>query len=201
MAADYANYITVMYNQTFGTSLNQCYRCTSSGSTSADCITLSNPYQCDGFRLPTEVEWEYAARSGSTSTYWTSTGGGNLLPANVDSCSIGWTLDDGSSLGDYAWYCARNIVDETKEVAQNLPNDFELYDMHGNVWEWCHDGYFNLYPVNASTNYVYLSSGSGRLLRGGAWSSEPSDVRVANRHFMPQFYRLPTIGIRLVRTQ
>ena len=136
--------------------LSNCYSCLDSGTSSASCITLGNPYQCTGFRLPTEVEWEYAAKAGTTSTYWTNNGGGNLPSGNIDSCTIGWTLDDGSALGDYAWYCARNIVDSSKEIGQNLPNGNDLYDMHGNVWEWCHDGYSSMYQSTRPLTYKSL---------------------------------------------
>ena len=201
MAVDFANHMTQLYNQTHGTSLSNCYSCQASGTASANCITLGNPYQCTGFRLPTEVEWEYVARSGTTGTYWTINGGGNLLNGDEDSCTIGWTLDDGSSLGDYAWYCARNIVDESKAVAQNEPNNFGIYDLHGNVWEWCHDGYQSAYPNGATTNYSNLSNATARVLRGGDWQSTPAETRIANRSQQPPLYRLSTIGFRLARTQ
>lgn len=201
MAADYTNTLTQLYNQANGTSLSNCYSCMDAGTSSVSCITLGNPYQCTGFRLPTEMEWEYAARSGTTSTYWTENGGGNLPGANIDSCTIGWQLDDGSALGDYAWYCARNIVDESKTIAQNLPNGNGLYDMHGNVWEWCHDGYTGSYPITAMTDYVQVSPGSGRVLRGGSWQDTPQEQRIGNRSSQPPLYRLPTVGLRVVRSQ
>ena len=74
------------------------------------------------------------------------------------------------------WYCARNIVDSSKEIGQNPPTETDLYDMHGNVWEWCHDGYSTVYPINSTTNYVQVSPGNGRVLRGGSWQDEPQDL-------------------------
>lgn len=200
MAADYTNFLTQLYNQSNGTSLSNCYSCMDSGTPSTSCITLGNPYQCSGFRLPTEVEWEYAARSGTTGTYWTSNGGGNLPSGNIDDCTIGWTLDDGSSLGDYAWYCARNIVDESKSIGQNIPNGNGLYDMHGNVSEWCHDGYTSTYPSSSITDYVQVSPGNGRVLRGGSWQDTPQEQRVGNRNSQPPMYRMPTVGLRVTRS-
>ena len=161
MAADYTNELTQLYNQMNATSLSNRYSA-STLEPHRRRITLGNPTSVqDSDSLP--VEWEYG-----TCRYrlhlvdrqrWRKPRLGN-----IDTCTIGWTLDDGSALGDYAWYCARNIVDASKEIGQNLPNGNGLYDMHGNVWEWCHDGYSTVYPINATTNYV-RSPGNGRPKR------------------------------------
>jgi formylglycine-generating enzyme required for sulfatase activity len=111
-------------------------------------------------RLPTEAEWEYACRAGTTTAF-----------------SFG---DADSALGDYAWYGA-NSGDETHPVGQKKPNAWGLYDMHGNVMEWCADWYKD-YPKGAVTDPQGPASGSGRVLRGGSWNDDPDFCRSAYRY-------------------
>ena len=151
MAADFANTVTRRHNSVNGTVLKECYTCSNSDSISVSCTEAVNPYQCSGYILPTEAEWEYAARSGTEYDFWTPDGGGNYSAIScgneVDDTTV--TIEDGSSnppaLSEYAWFCG-NRYDPTydngsKPVGLKLPNGFGLYDMHGNVREWIADWY------------------------------------------------------------
>jgi sulfatase modifying factor 1 len=144
------------------------------------------------YRLPTEAEWEYACRAG-TETRW----------------SFG---DDEKVLGDYAWYNenAYDIVSEryAHQVGLKKPNAFGLYDMHGNVLEWCHDyyevDYYKQSPENdpaGGKGSAYPSSGSNRVMRGGSFYNHPAThTRSARRHkSFPDKGSLPRHGFRVVR--
>jgi formylglycine-generating enzyme required for sulfatase activity len=130
--------------------------------------------QNDGFkyRLPTEAEWEYAARSGTTGDY----------AGNLDSM---------------AWYSG-NSGNKTHEVATKQPNAWGLYDMHGNVWEWCEDWYGD-YPSGAVTNPTGAASGSYRVFRGGSWYFDAVNLRSAYRNRNSPSLRLSRLGFRVVR--
>lgn len=200
MAADFSNHLTQYYNQHHNTALSMCYSCQSSGTSGVTCITLGNPYQCTGFRLPTEAEWEYVAKAGGTHSFDTEQGGGNIPgTAQANDCTMSWNLTDGSALIAYAWYCASSIINEPKAVAQKLPNSWQMYDMHGNVAEWCHDGYQTFYPINPTTDYVQLTASLGRVFRGGDWNDYPQDIRAADRNYQLPVYRRENIGFRVVR--
>jgi formylglycine-generating enzyme required for sulfatase activity len=112
-------------------------------------------------RLPTEAEWEYACRAGTTTEY-----------------SFG---DDGARLGDYGWYID-NSDSRTHEVGGKLPNPWGLYDMHGNVLEWCSDWYSSTYYSSSpGSDPTGPEAGSDRVERGGQWGSSPGSCRSANR--------------------
>jgi formylglycine-generating enzyme required for sulfatase activity len=129
----------------------------------------------DKYRLPTEAEWEYAVRA---------------------KYHFG---DNESQLSDYAWYNS-NSGNETKPVGQKKPNAFGLYDMHGNVWEWCQDWYGS-YASGNQTDPQGPTSGSIRVIRGGSWINTATDTRAANRGNSNPGLRINYIGFRLLRLQ
>jgi len=132
------------------------------------------------YRLPTEAEWEYACRAGTTTRFHFG--------------------DDESRLGEYAWFDGNAYYKDEKyahRVAQKLPNPFGLYDMHGNVWEWCSDLY-GKYPSTPLRDPRGPSSGSSRVLRGGSWRLVPNDVRCASRYDYTPVVRVSYGGFRAV---
>jgi formylglycine-generating enzyme required for sulfatase activity len=135
------------------------------------------------YRLPTEAEWEYACRAG-TKTTW----------------SFG---NDEKVLGDYAWYDGNALdIDEkyAHQVGQKTPNAFGLYDMHGNVWEWCHDYYGQYYYKESSEkDPPGPASGSSRVSRGGSWVFNSRYTRSAVRKWDDADYRDLNYGFRVVR--
>jgi tRNA A-37 threonylcarbamoyl transferase component Bud32 len=127
------------------------------------------------YRLPTEAEWEYACRAGTTTAYW---------------CG-----DDEGRLGEYCWY-HRNSGRRTRRVALKLGNAWGLRDMHGNVWEWCRDWYGDELP--GGLDPVGRSIGSLRVSRGGAWDGLAKSCRSATRSGNAPSDPLYYLGFRLV---
>ena len=133
-------------------------------------------------RMPTEAEWEYACRGGSTTAYYFG--------------------DDPAQLSDYAWY-GRNAGDVgakyAHDVAHKEPNAWGLHDMHGNVWEWCSDWYRKSYYANSpGEDPQGPGSGVHRVLRGGSWHADPIVCRSAQRTTCPPDYGLDRAGLRVV---
>jgi formylglycine-generating enzyme required for sulfatase activity len=129
------------------------------------------------YRLPTEAEWEFACRAGTTTTYYTG--------------------DAEADLGRAAWYSA-NSGGKTHPVGQKEPNAFGLFDMHGNVWEWCQDYWQDQYEPEAAVDPQGPPQGQRRVLRGGCWFYGPADCRSARRLGYCPGYRYPLYGFRVV---
>jgi len=191
MAAACANAATQRDNLLNGSSLQECYSCTGSG-TAIECSQSVDPYQCSGYRLLTEAEWEYAARAGTTTALWTPNGGGDLTSLNSN------ILTDGYDLNLYAWNLY-NVAGQysTVEVASLVPNDYGLYDMHGNVWEWTQD-WFASYPSGPITDPLE-TSGSMHVYRGGDYYNALEYIRSARRYYHYPYQRLAGVGFRLAR--
>ena len=135
-------------------------------------VDLTIDYSAIAVRLPTENEWEVAARGGTTTTYY-------------------WDVDVASK---YAYYGQTFGPDE---VAKKLPNEFGLYDMAGNVAEWVNDWY-DAYPKNKSDNYTGPESGDYRIVRGGGWSDKVTVLAPKEREKHDPALSKATLGFRLV---
>ena len=129
------------------------------------------------YRLPTEAEWEYAAHSGEKYLY-----AGGERPEQI------------------AWYM-ENAESRTHPVGTKNPNAWGLYDMSGNIWEWCADYYeSNYYSKSPSANPKGPQSGNERIARGGSWVFGASDIRISRREYIDPIYKDNNIGFRLART-
>ncbi|MBF0379328.1 MAG: DUF1566 domain-containing protein [Desulfamplus sp.] len=151
-----------------------------------DVQTFINKLNAKGegtYSLPTEAQWEYAARAGSTTAF--ANGG------------ITQTSCGDANLDAIGWYCLNNSVNRTEQVAQKSPNAWGLYDMHGNVWEWCHDWYES-YPHTFVADPIGPESGSYRVLRGGGWFLGATLCRSACRGSNFPYYQYYDVGFRLV---
>lgn len=134
--------------------------------------------EADGYRLPTEAEWEYGARAGTTAPYLT-----------------GSTEED---LARGAWYSA-NSNRRTHPVGQREPNPWGLYDVLGNVWEWVWDRYGD-YETSPRRDPRGPDGGVDRVIRGGSWYDDPLNARVAHRHWVEPSSRGRSLGFRLARS-
>ena len=150
-------------------------------------------WDADGYRLPTEGEWEYFARAGTTGPFSISEPAYGSLTYN--SCTPG----ELAALESVAWFCA-NVIDVTRPVGSKAANPWGLKDIHGNVHEWCWDWYSSSYPSSAQTDYRGPASGLGRVIRGGS-RGYPWQLR-SGRHSWatPNFGNGIDIGFRLLRS-
>lgn len=132
---------------------------------------LTIDYDTKAVRLPTETEWEIACRAGTTTTYYWNT----------------------ASASKYAYYVQKN---GPAEVGQFLPNDYNLYDMGGNVAEWTNDWY-DSYPVRSTENYRGPETGKYRVVRGGGWSQTASSMASAERDKRDPLFESEIVGFRI----
>jgi len=132
------------------------------------------------FRLPTDAEWEYACRAGTTTRY-----------------SFG---DDEKDLGEYAWFNENSY--SAQPVGNKKPNPWGLYDMHGNVWEWCADPWHENHTGRPSDGSVWLRGGdfSRRVTRGGSWNYVPRNLTSASRRTYDPIFNQNVHGFRISRT-
>ena len=138
-------------------------------------IKKLNALTGEKFRLPTEAEWEYAARGGNKKK--------------------GYKYAGSDDVGAAGWY-AGNSLDKTHAVKTKTPNELGLYDMCGNVWEWCSDWYGD-YGEASQLNPKGPSSGKSRVIRGGSWLVFAKLLRVSLRHYNAPDYKFVDLGFRL----
>lgn len=135
------------------------------------------------YRLPTEAEWEYVCRAGSTAMYY-------FGKSDSDLVKHAWSDKNAWNIGNkYA-----------HQVRKKEPNPWGVYDMYGNVWEWCEDLY-NEYPDDLANDPICVSGGMERVLRGGSWSNLPAFCRSANRNRHAPSYKSSSVGFRLLQEE
>lgn len=142
------------------------------------------------YRLPTEAQWEYACRAGTT----TATAFGDQL-SSVDANFAGEAPYNGAAAGPF--------LNQTAPVGQYPPNAWGLYDLHGNVWEWCRDGtaglsfFDHVEPLTGGVDPLGPAAAPGRVIRGGSWRIPGKDLRSAFRLPRPRDFRYPDLGFRV----
>ena len=147
--------------------------------------TIQSFNSATGLRLPTEAEWEYAYRAGTTTAF-------HSYPAQPNG------FNDDTLLGNIAWFY-QVAGNQTHAVGGKLANALGLHDMSGNVWEWCQDWY-GPYSSGSVTNPTGPATGSFRLLRGGCWGPASNLCRASRRGSDTPVYGTLTVGFRVVRT-
>lgn len=145
-------------------------------------IGRNNRATCDwsanGYRLPTEAEWEYASRGGKESKGY---------------------IYSGSNAIDEVGFYKENSMSMSHPTGSKVPNELGIYDMSGNVWEWCWDWYSNSYSPEAVTNPHGVEQGIERCRRGGSWAQISKSARSSNRLGTPPELKFNYVGIRLVK--
>ena len=170
--------------------LTPCYTCTGTGKamtcTTAAAYEGSKIYTCAGYRLPTEAEFEYAYRAGTT---------GFSFSASTGTCT-----GEVKEINDHAWY-QFNSGKKTHTCKAVKPNPWGLYDMGGNLWEWGQDWLtVDLGSAPVTDPGGAATSSKGKVIRGGSWNNAPRLLRSANRSYVPITHTEDKVGLRCVRT-
>lgn len=162
-AVRFCNKLSLKHN------LNPCY--TIKGQT----VTCN--FRANGYRLPTEAEWEFAARGGNL-------GKNTLFSGSNDPLMVGWYKENSNG--------------KMRPPKQKAPNELGIFDMSGNLWEWCWDNY-GPYDADDLIDPKGPAKGNGKVLRGGAWNYESNIARNSNRFSATQNSRASTFGFRVVK--
>ncbi len=148
------------------------------------CARLSNKTG-KTYRLPSEAEWEYACRAGTTTPFYF----GETITTDLANYDGNYTYGAGSK-GEYR--------DQTTDVGIFPPNAFNLFDMHGNIWEWCQDAWHENYNGAPGDGSAWVSDNNIRLLRGGSWNNFPRLCRSASRFRFARVDWGSSVGFRVV---
>lgn len=188
----YCNWLSEQHGLTPYYSIDKTRKDPSNGNKEDELKWAVTPNQnANGYRLPTEAEWEYAAREGGKEVRF-GNGKSKIDPKEINFNAGESYKKDYSVVGEYRG--------KTVPVGSlNSPNALGLHDMSGNVWEWCWDWYGS-YPTSAPTNPLGADKGVYRVFRGGSWLDYPRHCRVAYRSYDGPTYRVNYVGFRLARS-
>lgn len=165
-------------------SANRPVECVSWNDAIEFCARLSNKTG-KTYRLPSEAEWEYACRAETTTPFYF----GETITTELANYDGNYTYNSGPK-GEYC--------KQTTDVRKFLPNPFGLFDMHGNIWEWCQDAWHENYNGAPADGSLWMNENDSRLLRGGSWHNNPRNCRSANRYGRTRDVRGIVVGFRVV---